>query len=152
MLALLPVTFTLAVSPVFRILCSHITVALDTSRNNEWANRVWWDWAGSWVICSGPAGRWPVGVILGFVVIENDRPRDQKVLPGYLIEEPHLSVFATAAIVLFLSCFCLVSNCHLHAGSLISSATYVGIGHWLYSQDTARRHYAREVAPCVQSE
>ena len=132
MLALLPVTFTLAVSPVFRILCSHTLVALDTSRNNEWANRVWWDWAGSWVICSGPVGRWPVGVILGFVVIENDRPRDQKVLPGHLIEEPHLSVFVTAAIVLFLSCFCIVSDCYQHAGFLIQSCTYVGTGHRLY--------------------
>lgn len=110
MLVLLPVTFALAISPVFRILCSHIILALDVSRKNEWANRVWWDWIGSWVVCCGPVGRWPVGAILGFVIIGNNRPRDREIIPGYLIEEPHLSVFATAVIVLFLSCFCIVSN------------------------------------------
>ncbi|KAF8871063.1 DHHC palmitoyltransferase-domain-containing protein [Gymnopilus junonius] len=54
LLCLLPVTFLVAIFPICRILITHALLALKTSHQNTWANEVWWDWWGSWVVCAGP--------------------------------------------------------------------------------------------------
>ncbi|KAF9480499.1 hypothetical protein BDN70DRAFT_607636 [Pholiota conissans] len=107
MLFLLPVAFTVAALPIFKILLVHISSALDTSRRNEWANQIWWDWPGSWILCAGPFGRWVVGTILGFVIIKIDRQKSREDLlePGYLIEEPHLRLILTVGFAMLLSLF-----------------------------------------------
>lgn len=110
MLFLLPITFAIAVLPVFHILLSHIVLALEVSRQSEWANRIWWSWPGSWVLCAGPFGRWIVGTILGFAILRNNRQESRRDLPGYLIEEPHLRVVLTAGFVMLLSFFTIVGQ------------------------------------------
>lgn len=109
MLVIVPVATLVAISPLIRTLFSHVLLALDISKTDEWATRIWWNWPGSWILCSGPLGRWPIAAILGYVVIGNKRQRDREILPGYLVEEPHLRIFVVTVVALLLSCFSIVS-------------------------------------------
>jgi len=88
----------------------HVLRALEVSRQDAWANEVWWNWTGSWVVCAGPFGRWVVGAVLGFIIMDHNRVRDEHPALGYLIEEPNLSVVLTAAFAFLLSLFALVSD------------------------------------------
>jgi len=94
-----------AVLPVAQILARHIILALDASKQDEWVARIWWDWPGSWVVCAGPFGRWIVGAILGFWMLDQQRERRDPLPPGHLIEQPHLRVIITAGFSFLLSVF-----------------------------------------------
>ncbi|KAF8967677.1 DHHC palmitoyltransferase-domain-containing protein [Flammula alnicola] len=108
LLFLVPLAFSIAVFPVSKILVGHVISALNVSKQDEWANRIWWNWSGSWILCAGPFGRWIAGTILGFMILSRDRQREKDILPGYLIEEPHLRVTLTAGFALLLSVFAFV--------------------------------------------
>ncbi|KII89119.1 hypothetical protein PLICRDRAFT_175349 [Plicaturopsis crispa FD-325 SS-3] len=88
LLFLVPLTLTVASLPIVRPLIGHISTAASASVHDEWARRVWWDWAGSWIVIGGPLGRWPVGVYLGFRILK-DQQRHDNTFPGAVIELPH---------------------------------------------------------------
>ncbi|KAF9563931.1 hypothetical protein CPC08DRAFT_734637 [Agrocybe pediades] len=113
LLLLVLVTFVICVLPIVKTLFEHIQLAITVSRGDDWANRVWWEWYGSWILCGGPFGRWIVGIVLGYIVMENSRASEGRVPPGFLVEEPHLWVVLTAGFALLFSTFA--------AGLLISS-------------------------------
>jgi len=106
----IPFAFFVGVLPVSVTLSEHIKSALNVSRQDQWANTVWWNWFGSWIICAGPFGRWIVGTAIGYMLIENNRIKEIPVPHGYLIEEPHLQVIITAGVALLLSVFAIVSG------------------------------------------
>ena len=101
-------TFAISILPIAGVLRRHILLALDVSQQDDWANRVWWNWFGSWIFCAGPLGRWFVGILLGVVKLRDSRPR--LTYPGYLIEEPHIRVIVTATLAFLLSMFALVRD------------------------------------------
>ncbi|PPQ79066.1 hypothetical protein CVT26_003971, partial [Gymnopilus dilepis] len=106
LLCLLPITFCVAVFPVAKTLTGHVFLALKTSQESQWTNEVWWNWWGSWIICAGPFGRWIVGTLLGYALIQRNSCEGQS--SGCLIEEPHLRVITTAAIVFLLALFSVI--------------------------------------------
>ncbi|KAF4611186.1 hypothetical protein D9613_006907 [Agrocybe pediades] len=115
LLLLVPVTFIICVLPIVKTLSDHIQLAITISRGDDWANRVWWQWYGSWILCAGPFGRWIVGLVLGYIVMENSRASEDRVPPGFLVEEPHLRVVLTAGFALLFSTFAvglLISSIH----------------------------------------
>lgn len=118
----------------------HILVALDVSRKDDWVNKVWWNWSGSWIICAGPFGRWFIGILLGFVKFRDNRPRmgSPAASPGYLIEEPHIRVFVTAILALLLSTFALVSGYRRFVG--LSLPLSSGNGLHLYREGFEGNH------------
>jgi palmitoyltransferase len=111
LLYLAPLTFVISISPIVGVLRHQIPLALDISRQDDWANKVWWNWSGSWILCAGPWGRWFVGFLLGVVKLRHNRPHLAS-SPGYLIEEPHIRVILTITLALLLSIFALVSGYH----------------------------------------
>ncbi|KAF8159599.1 DHHC palmitoyltransferase-domain-containing protein [Crassisporium funariophilum] len=107
LLYLVPIAFAIGILPVTKILHGHIIQALLVSKEDEWANRIWWNWLGSWIVCAGPFGRWIVGTLLGFVRLREVRRPRNPTSHGYLIEEPHLRVIITSILALLLSVFAL---------------------------------------------
>ena len=110
-----PVTLLIAVTPIMHILAGHIAMALTVSRADPWAKRVWWDWWGSWIFIGGPFGRFLIGSVLGFRLIESSRPEDRVRYPGQTIQEPHLTIVFVAGMGLVLSLFSMVSALHLQS-------------------------------------
>lgn len=102
-----PVTLIIAVSPIVQILIGHIGTSLSVSHADEWAKRVWWDWYGSWIFVGGPFGRYIIGSILGFRILQSSRPDVS--YPGQIVQEPHLSIIFVAGMGFVLSAFSMVS-------------------------------------------
>lgn len=123
LLYLAPLTLVISILPITGVLRRHILLALDVSRQDDWANKVWWNWSGSWILCAGPFGRWFTGILLGLVKLRNNRPRMAPLAasPGYLIEEPHTRVIITTILALLMSIFVLVSRYCCFAGSSLPS-------------------------------
>lgn len=114
MVSLTPVAFVIAVLPIFGRLVSHLSLALSTSRADPWSRR-WWDWRGSWVVF-GPFGRWIIGTILGFRILQSDR--NSEVYPGHFIEEPHARLILVVGFALLLSLLAIVSRCSPSSNSV----------------------------------
>ncbi|KAF8196765.1 DHHC palmitoyltransferase-domain-containing protein [Mycena galopus ATCC 62051] len=102
MLLLAPVTYSVSMIPVYRPLMQHMSLALNVSRHDPWANQVWWDWYGSWIFFGGPFGRWIFGMALGFRILKTKRRVD---LP--LLEQPSLRLFSICSLGLLFSLFTL---------------------------------------------
>ncbi|KDQ61343.1 hypothetical protein JAAARDRAFT_54720 [Jaapia argillacea MUCL 33604] len=105
LLYLTPITFLASTSPIRSILRGHVSLALSVSRSDDWVERVWWDWPGSWLLVCGPLGRWPVGALLGFRVLSKRREPEMTGFPGDMVVNPHLATVLLVGIGLFLSVF-----------------------------------------------
>jgi hypothetical protein len=103
MLVLAPAAYSVSMIPVYRPLMRYMSLALNVSRHDPWANQFWWDWYGSWIFFGGPFGRWIFGMALGFRILKTDRRAD---LP--LLEQPSLRLFSICALGLIFSLFTLV--------------------------------------------
>lgn len=108
LLSLTPIAFAIGVFPITRVLWHHVLFAFSVSRNDPWANQLWWNWRGSWIVGGGPIGRWMWGIVLGFRILK--ATRDATVSSVHLIEQPHLRVVGTAIFGLALSLFSAVSS------------------------------------------
>lgn len=108
MLSLVPLSFMIAVAPILSTLGHHISVCYSLSRNDPWANKIWWDWFGSWIFFGGPLGRWVAGMLLGFYIQQSKPGYDDPRFPGDIIDKPHLNVVALVGMVLLVSCFTVV--------------------------------------------
>ncbi|KAJ7850063.1 hypothetical protein B0H14DRAFT_2445391 [Mycena olivaceomarginata] len=102
MLVLAPAAYSVSMIPVYRPLMQYMSLALNVSRHDPWANQFWWDWYGSWIFFGGPFGRWIFGMALGFRILKTDRRAD---LP--LLEQPSLRLFSICALGLIFSLFTL---------------------------------------------
>lgn len=110
LLVVFPLAFSVAIAPIRHVLLSHIYQALRESQNNTMTKRYWWDWPGSWVVIGGPPGRWIVGTILGFWLIQMERvPGARSSYPRQIIEEPHFRVVAIAFLCAAIAVFSAVS-------------------------------------------
>ncbi|KAJ7623488.1 DHHC palmitoyltransferase-domain-containing protein [Roridomyces roridus] len=102
LLILTPVVFLVSILPVYGPLLRNIALALKVSQSDPWAQRVWWDWYGSWIFVGGPPGRFAFGIVLGFWILRAERKPD---VP--LMEQPNLRLFVICALVLLFSLFTL---------------------------------------------
>ncbi|EPQ56594.1 hypothetical protein GLOTRDRAFT_40670, partial [Gloeophyllum trabeum ATCC 11539] len=101
LLYLTPITTFLGLYPILPLLRQHILLALSVSQEDPWARQAWWDWWGSWILVCGPLGKVPVGIVLGFRVLQTHR------LPGGIVEQPHLRLVLVAFGGVLLSVFTL---------------------------------------------
>ncbi|TFK26243.1 hypothetical protein FA15DRAFT_733479 [Coprinopsis marcescibilis] len=76
------VTYSIAIAPVADTLISHIDTALWESYFDLAAQKSWWNWPWSWVLVSGPLGRYIVGAVLGFRIIASELMTLRDVLRG----------------------------------------------------------------------
>ncbi|KAF6761560.1 DHHC palmitoyltransferase-domain-containing protein [Ephemerocybe angulata] len=120
--------FILAVAPTGYILTSHVKTAIMVSQQNTLTQKYWWDWPGSWFVIAGPPGRWIVGAILGFWLIQSDRAPDAPTYPGQMIEEPHFRVVAVIFFFLLFSAFAVGLGVMTAATALRGSTTFEGLG------------------------
>jgi len=122
LLGIFPLTFLMGVAPIAALLASHVKRAILESQKDNITRRLWWDWAGSWVIVCGPAGRWIVGAILGFRLIQARRLHNMPTYPGEMIEEPSLTVIAVVFVLFAFALLAVVSRVillvvlHAHTG------------------------------------
>ncbi|ETW79014.1 hypothetical protein HETIRDRAFT_323881 [Heterobasidion irregulare TC 32-1] len=79
LLFLTPPTVVFAATPVIEHVWKYAALALATSRADAWAVQAWWARWWSWVVWGGPVGRWFVGVIIGFRLLEAEREREMHV-------------------------------------------------------------------------
>lgn len=107
LLYLTPVAFAVAVLPIVHTLYLQFVLAISVSRADPWTNEIWWDWIGSWILCAGPLGRWPVGAFLGFRILWSMDHGDVPPYPGQSIDQPHLRIIGTCMIAFLLSAFAL---------------------------------------------
>ncbi|KAF9054447.1 DHHC palmitoyltransferase-domain-containing protein [Panaeolus papilionaceus] len=104
---LVPLAYIVAVLPVVGTLKRHMWHAFEVSRQDPWAQESWWDWPGSWIIIAGPPGRWIIGTVIGYILLNSQR----STLPvghGRLLELPYLRVILTAALAFIFSVFALI--------------------------------------------
>jgi hypothetical protein len=104
---MVPLSFLIGVLPISAVVKHNFIVALDASLHDPWSRAVWWDWPGSWIVCAGPFGRWPVGMLLGFKVIQR-HSMNLLTSPGQLISKPHARVAIIIIAIGLLSLFCSV--------------------------------------------
>lgn len=109
LLYLTPVAFAVAVLPIVHTLYLQFVLAISVSRADPWTNEIWWDRFGSWILCAGPLGRWPVGAFFGFRILWSI-DRDVPPYPGQSIDQPHLRITGTCMIAFLLSAFALVNS------------------------------------------
>ncbi|KAF8817488.1 hypothetical protein BYT27DRAFT_7227185 [Phlegmacium glaucopus] len=149
LLYLAPLTFVISILPIIGLLRRHILLALDVSRQDEWANKVWWNWSGSWILCAGPFGRWFVGILLGFVKLRDNRRhmRSLEASPGYFVEEPYIQVFVTAILALLLSMFAL-ALAYLSTMKVLKGVTTLE-SIIASSREEARSSYSQHYLVCV---
>lgn len=107
LLYLTPVAFAVAVLPIVHTLYLQFVLAINVSRADPWTNEIWWDWFGSWILCAGPLGRWPVGAFFGFRILWSMDHGDVPPYPGQSIDQPHLRIIGTCMIAFLLSAFAL---------------------------------------------
>lgn len=114
LLLLLTFAFTVlvAIAPVWRVLIAHALRAIAVSQATPLTRKYWWDWPGSWMVLCGPPGRWIVGAILGFWLLQAKRKPTLPSYAGQLIEEPYFRVVAIAFFFLAVSIFALVRHTH----------------------------------------
>ncbi|KAF9244677.1 zf-DHHC-domain-containing protein [Melanogaster broomeanus] len=103
LLYLAPIVFLIGAAPVVRTLIFHALLAYHTSRSDDWAKEIWWDWLGSWFLFGGPLGRPIFGAFIGYSLIT----REPSELPGQVIERPHLGIAIVAGIALLMCVCCL---------------------------------------------
>ena len=104
-LVLTPAAVLVGISPAVIPIIKRIPAAYAVSQTDEWINRVWWDWKGSWIVFMGPTGRWPMGIMLGFRLL--DRSEGPKNHPGDLVAKPTMGL----ALTVFLAClFAIVAS------------------------------------------
>ncbi|KAF5336028.1 hypothetical protein D9611_006368 [Ephemerocybe angulata] len=120
--------FILAVAPTGYILPSHVKTAIMVSQQNTLTQKYWWDWPGSWFVIAGPPGRWIIGAILGFWLIQSDRTPDAPTYPGQMIEEPHFRIVAVIFFFLLFSAFAAGLGVMTAATALRGSTTFEGLG------------------------
>lgn len=100
-------TILILVLPVAPLLWKHATVAWYTSLSDPWAYGIWWNRWYSWILVAGPLGRWPVGIGLGFRILQEDNQWDNWRM-GSMINEPNLTVFVMVQVAILLACFMMV--------------------------------------------
>ncbi|KAG6850796.1 hypothetical protein H0H93_008834 [Arthromyces matolae] len=101
-----PLAVTVSLIPVARTLIGHVSLALQTSRNDPRTVAKWWDWYGSWIFFGGPFGRWLWGIALGFRILKSRHGRNYY-LPGEMIEKPHLRLFILVLFTVIIAVFAL---------------------------------------------
>ncbi|KAF9462912.1 DHHC palmitoyltransferase-domain-containing protein [Collybia nuda] len=100
-----PITFSVAIAPVFPVLLRQISLAIDVSKSDPWAAEKWWKWYGSWVFFGGPFGRWFWGTIMGVRILKASG-HDYR-LPGNVVEQPHIRIIVIATPTMIISLFSL---------------------------------------------
>ncbi len=106
-----PTTLVIACLPFVPLLWQHMITALGVSQRDDWARGVWWDWPWSWIVISGPPGRWVVGTVLGFHILEQQRT-GTVAESGDTIAQPNLTVFLFVVFGCLLALFAIVSYEH----------------------------------------
>jgi palmitoyltransferase len=102
-LFLAPVVFIIGTLPVAGLLWHQLLYVLQLSKQNAAIQEIWWTRAYSWAF-GGPLGRYVVGVVLGFRVLE--RP----VHENSMVEAPHLLVHSATFITLIVCLFSFVKD------------------------------------------
>lgn len=110
MLFLTPVTLFVLTYPLVSLLSSQAAVSLRASQADAWAHRVWWDRRISWLALGGPPGRYLVGTVLGYWVLDYSQYPDCGRRLGCLILIPHPSFMLTVVYASSLSLFTLVNT------------------------------------------
>ncbi|TFK51858.1 hypothetical protein OE88DRAFT_1478402 [Heliocybe sulcata] len=105
LLYITPLVSAIGIFPIRAHLRDNVVLALSVSQEDPWARRHWWDWWGSWAVVCGPLGRVPVGMVLGFRILQKHRATLGN--PGEIVEQPHLRVAFVAFGAALLSVFTL---------------------------------------------
>ncbi|KIJ55263.1 hypothetical protein M422DRAFT_63391 [Sphaerobolus stellatus SS14] len=103
LLAIIPPTLVTLSCPILPLLSSQASLALEESYNSSWAHWVWWEKWYSWIAVAGPPGRWIVGTVIGYWLLDAEQCDSL----GCMLQNPHARVLLTVIFALILAIFSL---------------------------------------------
>ncbi|KZT25268.1 hypothetical protein NEOLEDRAFT_1156447 [Neolentinus lepideus HHB14362 ss-1] len=134
LLYLTPTVTAIGLYPILSPLRYNVLLALSVSREDSGARQRWWDWWGSWAVFCGPLGRVPVGIILGFRILQKHRISFDE--PGEVIEQPYLrlalAVFGAALLSIFTLGLAISTTRNILRGLTTFESLYINSSRPLY--------------------